>query len=122
MPYPASILCFGNDAILAKTRQQIFQGAGFASQMASNVEELHSCFHNHVVDVLIICHSAIAVDCEAAKHLAHRQAIPPLVLILHTGFKKAANDEEAGFDSRQGPQRLIAAVNALIHDNGWVCH
>ena len=114
MRHSSSILCFGNDHILVETRQRILSNAGFQSRRAETLEELHLCFESSAVDLLLICHSSTLAEREEAKHLAKRQAIPALILLLHTGVPSTTDEAQAGFDSRQGPTALLRAVDELL--------
>lgn len=67
------ILCYGRDSILVKTRQQIFERAGFTSKATLNLPEVKLYLEDYEVDVLVICHSVSTEDCEDAKRTAHDQ-------------------------------------------------
>lgn len=119
MQSPVSILCYGHDRMLVRTRQQIFQRAGFRSQMAATEEALHSYFAEYAIDVLVICHSVTLDECESAKQLAHGQADQTLVLVLdkHT-CKSRGEGADGAFDTLHGPERLLCRLNALLMQGG----
>ena len=119
MSLPPSILCYGHDPVLVRTRQQIFERAGLASKTAQSRQELERLFKSFAVDLLVICHTVSTGECEEAKQIAHSQADPSLVLVLNKGTHNCeVGGEDAAFDSRQGPMDLVKTVSLLLMQHG----
>lgn len=115
MQLPVSILCFGSDPTLVRTRQQIFQRAGFITRIAESKQELSRCFAQYAFNILVICHSVSTEECDAAKQLAHSQKALTLVLVLDRGAHTCnADAKDAMFQTTLGPEALLRAISQLL--------
>jgi hypothetical protein len=117
MSAPMSILLYGHDQHLLRTRQMLLQGAGYRTMIATNLAEIDRLSHYETIDLLILCHSLTLEECGRALALA--QSRWPFMRSLMLSAMGSWCFEEASvqvFDTTQGPAKLLVAVNHLFDE------
>lgn len=114
MPSAASVLLFGKDTHLLRTRRWLVESAGFQVFATDQFLTLNQIFTEHPVDVLILCHSLSFEERERAKAIAQAHASMTKVLVLvSTEAGASAQSSERMLSTAEGPKRLLDAVEQL---------
>ncbi len=108
------ILVFGRDVALTETRLLILQTSGFEARGVYSLAELVHSLCNSKVDLVLLGHSLIEEDMEAALAIAAQviPAVPVLRLIIFP-WLTAINNEKV-LDITKGPYQLIDTVRAIV--------
>ncbi|MGI4827852.1 MAG: cold shock domain-containing protein [Janthinobacterium lividum] len=114
MTNPNCILMFGQDAHLLETRKWVLERAGFATTMVTTLAALNDAIAETFYEVLILCHSLSAMDCETSVSLAALQAPGMQILRLEAGSGVQPLALKQTIDVSVGPIGLIKKVQSLF--------
>jgi hypothetical protein len=84
MTTPGSILMFGHDPQLLKTRSWILNGDGFEVDCVTTLRELQSHLASHHYRLLVLCHSLSGAERSVATSLTTPLAPELKLLLLET--------------------------------------
>ena len=110
----ASLLVYGTDKSLLRTRQWVLEQCGFNVFIALSIVEVEQAFAGQPVALLILCHSLSLADCRQALTLSYAVSPQTKKLLLHSQFKDLDGLVDAIFDPLEGPVEFIRAVRSLI--------
>ena len=118
-----SILMYGRDSDLLKTRRWVLEACGYHVWTEDDLTEIPPSLAALSFDLLIICHSVPAEDCEIILELAtlHWPAIKTLILRAgvsgcHTQFLSNV------FEIAEGPAKLVSTVNKINNQVRLAAH
>jgi hypothetical protein len=110
-----SVLLYGRDRQLSETRQLILQRAGYGVWVATDLAQMDALSDVDGIDLVILCHSLTLEECGRA--LAFGRCRWPFVqsLFLSTvGSWCEAGESDQVFDSTQGTEKLLVALNQIF--------
>jgi hypothetical protein len=109
-----TVLIFGHDPILLKTRQWILARHGYRCGTVMHIDDVRRGFAESPIRLLILCYTLPECDCDQAIEIAHsRTATQSLVLIYgHTHCEMA--ESSAVLNVLDGPAALISLVDKLL--------
>jgi hypothetical protein len=112
------ILLFGNDSHLLKSRQWVFESAGYEVYAATSILALNHILASHPanlpIDLMILCHSLTAEECNRAR-LIGRAHFPKMevVILAVNGCVSHTADGDSVVDTAEGPRTLLETVGDL---------
>lgn len=115
MPTPASVLVFSRDPQLLHTRSLILQNVGCTVYPASSLADVHRWLSEPHLDVLLLCHTLTAEDCDQAALLVHAKWPAVQVVSLFAGMSGCVSVADAAIDATDGPIKLIKTVQKYAH-------
>lgn len=114
-----SILNYGHDPLLLRTRDLLLNHEGFRVFTAANCAEALRFLAAQEIDLLLTCHSLSEPEFQSILAAVHELEQPPRVLALVTNPKpEKASAEYAVFNIFDGPETFLAAVHGLIAPDG----
>lgn len=113
MPTAASVLLFGNDSHLLRSRRWLVESLGFKVFATDNILTLHQIFTEHPVDVMVLCHSLSPEESERAKAMAREYSPGTRVLILAVSEAHIGPENKCAVSVAEGPKALLEAVEQL---------
>jgi len=109
-----SILMYGRDSQLLKIRKWVLESCGYQVRTESDLREIPTTLAAKSFDLLILCHSATAEDCEIVLQLANLRCREIKTLILRAGVQSCHAELPSNvFDITDGPAKLLSAVNNI---------
>jgi DNA-binding NtrC family response regulator len=109
-----SILVYGSDPQLLKTRRWILERADYRVSTAMELDDIVQLFSVEQVSLLILCHTLSTEECGRALALAHSKRPPIQTLALtagQSGCRLGSSDEV--IDAMEGPVKLLNTVTRL---------
>ena len=114
-----SILVYGRDQRLLKTRSWVLEQAGFPVASVTGLADAEQVLQRHPVRVVVLCHTLSAEERLAAL-IASRRLRPGVQRMVMTADALTIPDEgqEETLSAYDGPRRLITAVQRMVdrHD------
>ncbi len=109
----ARVLVVSRDETLLRTRALIL-GAFFEVHSAGRALEATSLLHNHVFDLVVLCHSLTNAECEQLAIQAHDQNPRPMILAMSPrgDASKPWADKQLGVDA--GPYGLLKKCATML--------
>lgn len=115
MPSLATVLSFGYDSLLLKTRAWVVARAGVAVVSVETLAAFKAALSGEHFNLLLLCHSLSWGDCVAAQSLAASCAPSAKTLVLRSGLSTCALPQGVEHvDTARGPDELIARVQSLL--------
>ena len=110
-----SILCFGRDAALLRTRVALLSGIAQV-QGATDLTKMEKLAGQHRFDLIILCHTLSNTDCGLSFQLARQYWPEAQILALASASRgcAAANDHHHAFAEWLNPQAFVAQVSVLL--------
>lgn len=111
---PAHVLVVGRDEMLLRTREMIL-GAYFQVHRAGRFTEARALMTLYRFDLLVLCHSLTADECEQLAALARQQDPQPLILAMAASSRadrKVWADKHLGVDA--GPYGLVKKCAEML--------
>jgi CheY-like chemotaxis protein len=115
MSLHASIIVCGRDPQLVETRRWILEQSGANVLTAADPAELAAIGPQEPVDLIILCHSLSAEQCDRAISVCATRwpQAQSLLLVQGQGGRDRAGSD-AIFDTTRGPALLLQAVTVLV--------
>ncbi len=119
MPSSASVLIYGNDPILIKTRRLVLEKASFRVVTATNLAEAYRILSAETVNVFNLCHTLPANDRDCALSLAH-SVQPEVKILVLDGVTSdlAIGTDDTVLSAFTDPRLLISTVQSLTRESG----
>lgn len=114
MPSTASVLLYGNDTHLLRTRRWLVESSGLQVFATDQMLALNQIFTEHPIDVLVLCHSLSFEERERAKAIAQAHSPRTKVLVLavtEAGVRARSSDRM--ISTADGPKVLLDVVEQL---------
>ncbi len=110
-----TVLIYGHDPLLLRTRLRILEQAGYTVWTADVLGEVGSIITTNEVGLLIVCQTLSDEEGEAAITLAHhiRPEMKTLVMSL-TRQRLLKTAQEIPFNVSTGPRNLLDTVQKLM--------
>jgi DNA-binding response OmpR family regulator len=109
----STILAFGHDTTLLRTRELILRHDGFDVVTATERSEASRLLAEQPVDLLILCHTLREQERESILSLAHASQRHLKTLVLVTTDYAFTSCQDATLCTFDGPPTLLAAVHQL---------
>ena len=110
----ARVLVVSRDEMLLRTRQMIL-GAFFRVEGAGRFSEARAMLITKPFDLIVLCHSLTANECEQLAMLARKQNPRPQVLAMSSSSRATVNlwaDKQLGVDA--GPYGLVKKCAEML--------
>ncbi len=116
MHQPPSILVYGRDSTLLRSRCWVLQAAGFQVSTAETLAEAQDAAAQQSADLLVICHTLSAAECREALRWAHTHpAMKRIVLTAHgLPCSSLADADEEMMSQFAGARELVAVADRLL--------
>jgi len=111
-----SILLYGRDLKLLKTRQLVLQTCGYRVFAAGDISSIPPVADSTDVDLVVLCHS-LTLE-ESGRAIARASIRWPAVksLILRVGAESGYSEMISQvFDTLDGPVKFVFMVNRITH-------
>jgi DNA-binding response OmpR family regulator len=110
-----SILLYGRDLKLLKTRQLVLQTCGYRVFAAGDISSIPPVADSTDVDLVVLCHS---LTLEESGRAIARASIrwPAKSLILRVGAESGHSEMISQvFNTLDGPVKFVSTVNRITH-------
>ena len=111
-----SVLIYGHDARLLESRKWVMQSWGYRALSIRSIAALNRVPLTPPIDLLVLCHTLSAKECESA--IAHARLrwpnVKELALVRHSAMRDASpvlSDVQKALDA---PDRLISVIGQLV--------
>lgn len=112
---PASVLCYGHDTNLIKTRLWLLEQAGCVARAASVEAEAHSNLLHHATDIFVLCQTLSENECRAVADFAQQHTPAARCLLLYMRSDKTRLDREhVALDVDLGPAVFLRTVAFML--------
>jgi hypothetical protein len=111
-----AILIYGNDPQLLRTRQWVLEVCGYEVWGASNFSKVQRIIEANRIDLLMLCHSLSSE--ERGRAIALPKPLWPGMKSMALTAEFLGRHSQLSiqvFDTMDGPAKLVAAVEKLIH-------
>lgn len=114
-----SVLIYGHDPLLLRTRDLLLRNEGFQVLTATNRTDALGLLSVEKIDLLLGCHSLSDEEFHGILAVTHVLPRPPRVLALIAGNDRPnALADFAVVNIFDGPKTFLAAVHGLIDPGG----
>lgn len=112
----ASILQFGHDPKLQQTREWILEKEGYRVRNALSAKEFRTAFLADVPNVLLLCQTLDAEDCDRATEFAaeHAPGTRCIVLFSNLGGWTLERDHVL-LRSNDGPKTFLETIKRVVN-------
>ena len=111
----SSVLSLSHDPALLRTRMLLLQRAGCKVSCASNLQDFQTCILSQQFDLIMICQSMSAEECDAATRLAREFAPTARVLLMFTRIGKCVPEQaDVMLDAHAGPRVLVETAQRML--------
>jgi DNA-binding response OmpR family regulator len=111
MPTSPSVLLLGHDESLLQTRRWLLESNGLQVYIATHFPALNQTLEDHDVDLLILCHSLTAEECERAVAIVESHPPKLKVLALTTASSDFPVEKvDRVVNASDGPKTLLNIV------------
>ena len=118
-PIPPTILLYGKDENLLKTRSLLLQSTGHRVKQATTYDGLRSILQDVSVNVVVICHTLSEAECLAALDIAAKLRPGIRSLVLTSRHSKCGEQHLATVISDfLNPALLISVATRLSNECG----
>ena len=108
---PVSIVLYGTDEMLLRTRAWLLEGCGYRVRTAGDLAELNRMASEGAVDLLVLCHSMAAEEAgRAAAMVLARRPGARVVVLTSTAAGHANRLLADRIDAGEGPARFVAGI------------
>jgi DNA-binding response OmpR family regulator len=110
----ARVLVVSRDEMLLRTREMIL-GAFFHVERAGRFVEARTLLNHQRFDLIVVCHSLTANECEQLATLAHEQHPQPQILAMSASSRASIQpwaDKQLGVDA--GPYGLVKKCAEML--------
>jgi hypothetical protein len=112
-----SVLLYGRDEQLSESRQLILQRAGYRVWVATDLAQIDALSDVDGIDLMILCHSLTIEECGRALAFGRcRWPFMRSLFLAAVGSWCEAGESELVFDSTQGPEKLLVALNQIFSE------
>jgi hypothetical protein len=111
----ASILLYGLDRSLLRTRGMVLERAGFRVFHARSACELVNYVRHSDLLLVILCHTLEPERRDEALALIEQHCPWAKCLMLASGFSSIGAERCAVLSSRAGPSGLVEQVGRMVH-------
>jgi DNA-binding response OmpR family regulator len=117
MPLPPSVFLLGHDAQLVQARRSLLEDNGFEVYTATHSPALYRALESHRVDLLILCQSLTAEECDRAVSLV-TECQPKVEVLALVAATTDSTDEVADVEtnSETGLKSLVGAIGAYLKE------
>jgi DNA-binding response OmpR family regulator len=109
----ARVLCIGRDPSLLRTRQLVLANH-FNVVTVGTVGEMQALGQDRNFDVVLLCHSLSAEECDLAAVTARRRWPAARILALAVERSSCRHYAEQTIRGLDGPRLLIQAIEHLV--------
>jgi|SRR6187402_1503862 len=113
MLLPPSVLIYGRDTRLLKTRTWVLEQAGFKVFTTSNPEEATERIEVSLFDLFILCHTLSVTECTDILASAHALRPEMKMLILSNSRSACESKDDPILRVFASPVALLTAVRGL---------
>ena len=108
------VLVVSRDEMLLRTRKMIL-GAFFVVEVAGRLPEAVTAMKRSKFDLIVLCHSLTADECEALAFLSQQHTPRPLILAMNPSSRTSVKtwaDAQLGMDV--GPYALVKKCAEML--------
>ena len=109
-----SILMYGRDRELLRTRTWVLETRGYHVVTASHLSDIPRIRDTEAFNLLILCHSVMESECEFVRIVAVSRWPSIVSLVLHAGSSGCSDLSDTIFNVGDGPARLLLTVQAQV--------
>jgi hypothetical protein len=108
------VLCYGHDGMLLYTRKLIL-GKEFIVDRCEDIASLTELLARGPLDLLLICQSVPAAECEEVIETVRLASPEVKVLVLEVGQAgSCSSHSDAALENVEGPSALLREIHALL--------
>ena len=108
------VLCYGHDEMLLYTRERILDRE-FLVERCNTLTGLEQVLSRGPLDLILLCHSVPAAECEEVIEMARAESPGVKVLVLHESMPGACSvHSDASMENLEGPPALLHEIHALL--------
>ena len=112
----SSVLSFSRDSTLLMTRTLLLERAGCTVIGAANLQEFRTRLLSQPVDLILLCQSISAEECESAANFAREHAPSARLLLMFTRIGKCVPDQaDVLLDAHAGPRVFVETAQRSRH-------
>jgi CheY-like chemotaxis protein len=110
----STILMFGWDPILLRTRQMLLSRHGYVVWTAMHLGEVERLLSEKPIQLLILCYSVDEYECARALELARSR--PPIqsLLLISGDYASGVPRPDGVLNIFEGPAKLVSTVAKLL--------
>lgn len=115
-PARGSVLLYGRDAALLRTRLWILEGAGFQVWAATRRLEVEEILGREHIDLLVLCYTLSIKQCDDA--LARARMLQPrtkTMMLTEMSFPQLKTGYDGAVNALGHPETMIAAVKRMVN-------
>ena len=110
-----SVLLFSNDQSLLLTRTLLLEREGCTVLSASKIPDFRTCLLSRSFDLILLCQSISAEECESAADFAREHAPLARLLVMFTRVGKCIPDHaDVLLDAQAGPRAFIETAQRML--------
>ena len=110
-----SVLLFTRDLSLMLTRTLLLERDGFTVMSASEMREFRACLLRRSFDLILLCQSLSAEECESAADFAREHAPSARLLVMFTRIGKCIPDHaDVLLDAHAGPKVFLETAQRML--------
>ena len=111
----SSVLSFSRDATLLMTRTLLLQRAGCTVVGASNLTEFRALLRSQPFELILLCQSISAEECDAAASYGREYAPSARLLLMFTRIGKCIPDQaDVLLDAHAGPKIFLETAQRML--------
>lgn len=112
----STVLCVGKDSLLLNLRCQVL-ATRFAAVSTATPITLRQVLDTRTFDLLVLCHTLSARDCNACLHLFRERCPAAATLAMQTDLTGCgAGDVDATAAALAGPRSLFRAIESVMRN------